>query len=92
MTFDEALRITPCIAQVFLVGCGVLLGLTPVLFIWQKINLYRSEARLAQNLLNLKEEYIQHLQTRSQEERDRFHKLTIGLLELPTSPTDTRLN
>ena len=92
MNFDEALRVTPGIAQVFLVGCGVLFGLVPVLFIWQKIELYRSEARLAKNILKIKEEYIQHLQTRGQEERDRFNKFAIGLLDIPENPTDTRFN
>jgi hypothetical protein len=92
MTFDEALKITPLVSQLFFMGVGVLFGLVPVVLIWVRVENYKSEARLAKRILRIKEEYIQHLQTRSQEDRDRFHKLTIGLLELPPSPTDTRLN
>lgn len=92
MTFDEALKATPLIAQFFFTGCGILLGCLPSLFIWQKIEMYRSEARLARKILDLKENYIQHLQTRSQEERDRFTKFAIELLEDPSNPTDTQLN
>ena len=92
MTFDEALKATPLIAQIFFMGCGALLGCLPALFIWRKIEEYRSEARLANKILKIKEEYVQQLQTRSQEERDRFNRFALGLLEDPSKPADTRLN
>lgn len=92
MTFNEAIGATPLVAQLFFTGVGIIVGCLPALFIWQKIELYRSEVRLAKKIVGIKEELIQQLQASSQEERVRFHKFTLELLDLSTNPTDTRLN
>lgn len=92
MTFDEALKATPLIAQFVFMGVGFVIGLVPIIFIWGNVENYKSEARLAKKILKIKEEYIQQLQASSQEERTRFQKFAIRLLDIPTTPTDTRLN
>jgi hypothetical protein len=92
MTFNEAIGATPLIAQLFFTGIGLIVGCLPALFIWQSIEWYRSEIRVAKKIVDIKEEVIQQLQASSQEERARSHRFTVALLDLPTNPTDTRLN
>jgi hypothetical protein len=91
MTFDEAVKATPLIAQFFYMGVGALLGLVPAIILWVKVLEARSKARLANRILKIKEEYVQQLQTSSREERDRFNKFALGLLEDP-KPTNINLN
>ena len=97
MTLNEALGATPLVAQLLFTGVGIFIGIVPLLFVWERIEVFKSETRLAKKILDIREEYIQHLETRSQEERDRFRKesarftkLALEMLEVPES-TDIRL-
>lgn len=72
-------------------GVGMICGVVPAVIIWAKVEEARSQARIANKILKIKDEYIEQLQTHSREESARFTRFAMGLLEEP-KPTDTRLN